>query len=380
MPDVDAVVFAAPRYCVIDAIQAIGRGLRQPPGAGKKTTLVIPVYLHNGADIAGLLHDSQFANLLTLLQALRAHDGSFMDRIALPARTRAARTRSSAGGRDVFYAQPERAAQLARVLGLEITVPAIGTWHQALTAATGYHASFGHLDVPADYTDPGGFALGECIAAFRLRRLLGRLPAGQQQALDALGMLWAARPATFQTMLGHARAWAAEHGHLTVPVKEDIGGHRLGAWLAAQRRKAATGKLPSDQQQALEALDPHWNPPWHQQWQRAYLQAKALSPGPGGVWRPASDGWKYKHHPDSAIVDWIHRQRLNFFRLPHQGQRDLLLAIGIPPLPDGVYYDSAHDSARHAFYDALGHATAYLAREGHLNVPRDHREPRWAAP
>ncbi|MFJ2633321.1 hypothetical protein ACIO6U_15465 [Streptomyces sp. NPDC087422] len=117
MPDVDAVVFAAPRYCVIDAIQAIGRGLRQPPGAGKKTTLVIPVYLHNGADIAGLLHDSQFANLLTLLQALRAHDGSFMDRIALPARTRAARTRSSAGGRDVFYAQPERAAQLARVLG-----------------------------------------------------------------------------------------------------------------------------------------------------------------------------------------------------------------------------------------------------------------------
>ncbi|RBL84382.1 hypothetical protein DDE05_24215 [Streptomyces cavourensis] len=42
IPAIDAVVFAAARKSVIDAIQSIGRALRQQPGEGKKATLVIP--------------------------------------------------------------------------------------------------------------------------------------------------------------------------------------------------------------------------------------------------------------------------------------------------------------------------------------------------
>ncbi len=237
MPDVDAVVFAAPRYSVIDAIQAIGRGLRQPPGAGKKTTLIIPVYLQHGADTDTLLKDSVFESLLTLLQALRAHDGSFMERIALPSRSR----KRTVNVRALCYAQPERAAQLARALGLEITLPATGTWEQALTSATRYRTKFRHLDVPADYTDPAGFALGECLANLRLRHLLGRLPTEHRQALEALGMPWTAPAQTFDSMLHHARTWAAHHGHLSVPVHDSFGGHRIGLWLATQRHKANTG-------------------------------------------------------------------------------------------------------------------------------------------
>ncbi|MGC0344394.1 Helicase associated domain protein [Streptomyces sp. SLBN-8D4] len=367
MPDVDAVLFADPRYSIIDAIQAIGRGLRQPPGGGKKTTLIFPVYLHPGTDTADLLHSSAFANLLTLLQALRAHDDSFMDRIALPARSRSA----IAARRAVYYAHPERVAQLARALGLEITLPAIGSWEQALASATGYRTSFGHLDVPADYTDPDGFALGECVSNLRLRHFLGRLPTEHQQALDALGIPWTAPVQTFDSMLEHARAWAAEHGHLAVPVKADIGGHRLGAWLATQRRKATTGWLPAAHQQALAVLDPHWNVPW-MDWKRKYARAKVL----------ARAGWRFTSasqqtsREDRATVNWIYKQRLKFFRL-EEGQQDLLLQLGIPPLPDGLYYDSHHDSERHAYYEGLGHLAAFLAREGHSDVPRDHQEPWW---
>lgn len=370
MPDVDSVVFAAPRYSVIDAVQAIGRGLRQPPGAGRKTTLVIPVYLHHEADTADLLQNSAFANLLTLLQALRAHDESFMDRIALPARSRT----TTAESRAVYYAQPERAAQLARALGLQITLPAVGTWDQALASATGYHARFGHLDVPAHYTDPDGFALGECISNLRLRHLLGRLPTEHKQALDALGMRWTARPQTFDSMLEHARSWAAEHGHLTVPVKAEIGGHRLGTWLATQRRQARTGRLPTEHKQALDAIDPNWNPPWDQGWQRKYARAKALADNTG--WRSTSHTYQRASREDRTTMDWIYKQRLKFFRL-HQGKQDLLLQLGIPPLPDGVYYNTFHDPERHAFYEGLGHLAAFLAREGHLDVPRHHREPWW---
>ena len=370
MPDVDAVVFADPRYSTIDAIQAVGRGLRQPPGAGKKTTLIFPVYLHPGTDTADLLHSSAFANLLTLLQALRAHDNSFMDRIALPARTRTATTTAR---RAVYYAHPERAAQLARALGLEITLPAIGTWEQALASATRYRTSFGHLDVPADYTDPDGFALGECVHNLRLRHFLDRLPAEHQQALDALGLPWTVPTQTFDSMLEHARTWAAEHGHLAVPVKADIGGHRLGTWLATQRRKAAAGRLPDAHKQALAALDPHWNAPW-MDWKRKYARAKALAQTAG--WRSTSQSSKDTSREDRITMNWIYKQRLKFFRLD-EAQQDLLLQLGIPPLPDGVYYDSYHDPERHRFYEGLGHLGAFLAREGHIDVPRRHQEPWW---
>jgi superfamily II DNA or RNA helicase len=372
MPDVDAVVFADPRYSIIDAIQAIGRGLRQPPGAGKKTTLVIPVYLRRGADIADLLRDSAFASLLSLLQALRAHDESFMDRIALPARSPS----TAAEGRRIFYAQPERAAQLARALGLEITLPAIGSWEQALASATRYRARFGHLDVPAGYTDPDAFALGACLASLRLRHLLGRLPAEHKLALDALGMPWSAPARTFESMLERARAWAAEHGHLSVPVKEDIGGHPLGTWLATQRRKATTGRLPAAHQQALDAIDPYWNPPWSPEWQRKYTRAKALIGGLGKRWRSSSQSYEQASREHRTTMDWIHKQQLRFFDLD-EGQQALLLKIPIPPMPEGTYYHSRYDPERHAFSDALGHAAAFRAREGHLDVPHDHREPPW---
>jgi superfamily II DNA or RNA helicase len=370
MPDVDGVVFADPRYSTIDAIQAIGRGLRQPPNAGKKTTLVIPVYLRPGTDTADLLHDSAFANLLTLLQALRAHDESFMDRIALPSRS----SSTTVQGREVFYAQPERTAQLARALGLEITLPAIGSWEQALVAAATYHAAFGHLDVPVDYTGPDGFALGQCLASIRLRHLLGRLPAKRKQVLDALGFSWSSQTPTFTTMLGYARAWADRHGHLTVPVKEDFGGHPLGQWLARQRHKATAGHLPAEQQQALDAIDPHWNPPWPQDWQRKYHRAKAALAA-GTRWNSLSEhGERSRDH--RAAVEWLYKQQLRFFRLD-EGQQELLLALHVPPMPDGVYYNHGYDYERHAFYNALGHLAAFMAREGHVKVPYDHLEPYW---
>jgi superfamily II DNA or RNA helicase len=369
MPDVDAVAFADPRYSAIDAIQAIGRGLRQPPGAGKKTTLVIPVYLNHSASRADLLRDSAFENLVTILQALRAHDNSFMDRIALPDRWHSAKIER----RHVFYAQPERAAQLARALGLEITVPAIGTWEQALASATCYRTAFGHLDVPAGYTAPDGFALGECLLNLRLRYFLGRLPADHKQALDALGIRWTTKPQTFESMLEHVRAWAAEHDHLSVPVTTEIGGHPIGKWLATQRRKATVGKLSRAQQEALSSIDPCWNPPWPLEWQRKYIRAKALG-GFGIVWRSSSQAPDDGSREDRAMADWIFRQRRQFFDL-RDGQQQLLLGIGIPPYPDAVKPSCFHNPEQHTFCEGLAHAADYLAREGHLNVPRNHREP-----
>jgi len=84
IPTIDAVVFAAARDSVIDAIQAIGRALRQEPGEGKKATLVLPVYLPDETSVHDVLRTSKFSGLWNILQALRAHDDTFLDRLAMP--------------------------------------------------------------------------------------------------------------------------------------------------------------------------------------------------------------------------------------------------------------------------------------------------------
>lgn len=371
IPDVETVVFADPRYSVIDAIQAIGRGLRQPPGAGKKTTLIIPVYLRSGSD-DDWTRDPAFANLITLLQALRSHDESFMDRVALPTRATGA-GRGLAASRSSFYAHPERTAALARALDLTIALPAIGSWDTVLAAAAHYHARHGALDPPTGYVTAGGFALGEALDRLRLRRLAGRrLAPDRIKVLDLLGFCWTRQAPTFASMLAHARAWAGETGHLTVPVREVFGGHPLGTWLARQRRLAGTGQLPDQHRQALDAIDPHWNPAWPRDWQRRYrLAVQALADARQATCpSPAAGQW---HQPG---MQWLRTQQTRFFDL-HQGQQELLLALPVPPLPGGLYYQSAGDAQRHDFYRALGHLSAFAAREGHRDVPDDHLEPSW---
>ncbi|MFE4255366.1 helicase-related protein [Streptomyces sp. NPDC056910] len=48
VPAIDAVVFVDPKNSPVDTVQAVGRALRQQPGAGKRATLVVPVYLTPG--------------------------------------------------------------------------------------------------------------------------------------------------------------------------------------------------------------------------------------------------------------------------------------------------------------------------------------------
>ncbi|WP_405474895.1 hypothetical protein [Streptomyces sp. NBC_00009] len=55
MPAIDAVVFVDPKNSPVDTVQAVGRALRQQPGAGMKATLVVPVYLTPDEDPDDLL-------------------------------------------------------------------------------------------------------------------------------------------------------------------------------------------------------------------------------------------------------------------------------------------------------------------------------------
>ncbi|WP_430379291.1 Helicase associated domain protein [Streptomyces sp. B1-3] len=373
IPAIDSVVFAAPRNSVVDAIQAIGRALRLVPGRGKKATLVLPVYLPDGQATEQALHDSQFEGIYTILQALRAHDDHFLDHIAVPRRNR--RLDGSGPRRTIHYNRAERALQVALALGLEITLPATGSWRDGLASATRYHHDHHHLDVPHALHDNTGFALGEWISNQRLRHLAGRLPTKHADALDALGMLWSTPAHTFTRILDHARAYAATHGHLAAPTDATQGGHPIGAWLAECRRKDNADTLPKEQAAQLTALDPWWNPNWPLTWRRAYAHAKAHIDAGGSQDVAGSfatpDGFK--------LGQWLSRQR-NHFDTLHVEQAQLLIDIGIVPHVDSLHSEAFRTERGRDFRRGLVAASCYLTREGHLDVPRQHTETDWIGP
>ncbi|WP_405901870.1 Helicase associated domain protein [Streptomyces sp. NBC_00656] len=364
LPDLDAVVFAAPRYSTIDAVQGVARGLRQSPGAGKHTTLLIPVYLPETRHGADILESSDFAALIAILQALRSHDESFMDRVTLPPPTR----HNSLITRDLLYSDPERAAQLARVLGLKVLIPAGGTWTEGLRSATDYHRSFSHLNVPFEYTDEDGFGLGRWTAGQRLHHLLGALPAEHRTALERLGMSWTL-PTPTQGMLDHARLFACTHGHLAVPATTVVGGYALGKWLSACRTRAGTGSLDVEVQRALDRIDQWWNPPWAPAWQSYYALAKARYPGRGQIWNLAT---RARSQHDRAAAHWLEKQEKEFFRLTPE-QQDLLLQIGAQPDTEILLRPARGVGRRNNFIQGLPYAARFLAEQGHLGIPADHQ-------
>ncbi|MFF0509121.1 Helicase associated domain protein [Streptomyces fimicarius] len=84
---VGAVVFADTRSSPVEIVQIIGRALRQDPGDGKVSRIVVPVFLEPGEDPGDMMASSSYRPLVAILQGLRAHDDRVIERMALPTTT-----------------------------------------------------------------------------------------------------------------------------------------------------------------------------------------------------------------------------------------------------------------------------------------------------
>ncbi|WP_285740979.1 helicase associated domain-containing protein, partial [Kitasatospora phosalacinea] len=136
---------------------------------------------------------------------------------------------------------------------------------------------------------------------------------------------------------------------------------------------------------ALEAIDPWWAPSWPITWQRSYAAARA--------WWLACDGvvdWPglpvETAFEGEAIGRWVRTQRGAFAELAEE-QRDLLLALGIEEDQELAAEQAAkaEKAARPVrarsdrFAQHLQALQRFAEREGHVRVPRQHKEPLEAA-
>ncbi|MFJ7182395.1 Helicase associated domain protein [Streptomyces massasporeus] len=358
VPDIDAVVFVDPKNSPVDTVQAVGRALRQHPGAGKKATLVVPVYLTPDEDPDDLLGADAYTPLWRTIQALRSHDDRLDARLSDP-RTHRPTMPPEDPEAWLRFDRPTQADEIALALSLRVLAPKSAEWRRGLAAARRFRHTHHHLDVPQTYEDAAGYPLGRWLTWQRHLHIKGTLDAVRVQALERLGIIWDPRQQAFDRALAHAAAYAARHGHLAAPVDEIHDGFPLGRWMATQRKRAET--LTEQRANALTALDRWWNPPWPITWQRAYHAARKS---------------RTANKTAAEAERWLESQRARSDRL-HPEQRSLLAELGLVELPHtsaSQVAESRLPARERAFQRALAAAHAFRAREGHLDVPQRHIE------
>lgn len=361
VPAIDAVAFTDPKDSPVDTVQAIGRALRQTPGAGKKATLIVPVYTTPGEDIDDLLNNDAYTPLWKTLQALRAHDDRLEARLADP-RTHRPSLTAPTDDPDAWlrFDHPARSDEIALALSLRVLAPKSAEWRRGLAAARRYHRTHHHLDIPQTFEDTDNYPLGRWLTWQRHLHTTGALDPARTAALERLGIVWNPHRQAWDRGHAHATAWAEQHGHLAAPVDEQHDGFPLGRWLATQRSRA--NQLTPQRAAALNTLDPWWNPPWPHIWQRTYRT----------LHHHLQSGTDLERAPDGVqLGQWLHTQRTHRERLHPQQQR-LLADLETPQAP--AQEPVASRPRRPAFQEMLAAAAAFHSREGHLEVPQRYTE------
>ncbi|SNX88765.1 helicase associated protein [Streptomyces sp. TLI_55] len=236
----------------------------------------------------------------------------------------------------------------------------------------------------------GNHPLGVWVADQRHYYAAGTLDAKRVTELQNLGMVWSVHASAWEAGLAVVRDYAAVHGHLLPPASTVWGGDgfALGGFLKNARQAAKkarenavrrangetgisyAGELPESRMEALNEIDPGWAPEgWEIGWQRCYRLLLAHVQAGGEL--PAGPGDVVVQGEDLAV--WIAGQVAVWERLV-PAQQYLLETLGVHPENEGVPRVPARRSQDELWERNMTAARQYHAREGHLRVPRQHRE------
>ncbi|WP_330455427.1 Helicase associated domain protein [Streptomyces sp. NBC_00820] len=359
IPSVDAVVFADPTRSVIRCVQALGRALRLDV-SGKTASLVVPVYIPPGADSENIL-GTAYEPVWAIACALASHDHRILERLPDKANRLPKETSDVIARRwhFDFTVHPERIAQAMDLVSFDPRDPAVSRSRRlGLAAARSYRDQYGHLDIPADYTDPTGYTLGTFITTMRDAAKAGRLEADWIAELDALGMIWDKHDAAWRSRLAAAADYHRAHGHLAAPATTPV-----GAWLAEQRHLAARNDLDTARAEALTALAADWRLPHGADWHRKYHLLRAhLATGadPAALTRDTQIG-------GVKIGSWLGRQLTTWSALA-DGQQQLMTALGLTPEANPL---APASRTRRTFEETVQLLELFLHREGRIPAARE---------
>ncbi|MFD5975047.1 Helicase associated domain protein [Streptomyces bacillaris] len=358
IPAIDSLLFAHPKTSTIDIVQSIGRALRQTPGDGKISTIVIPIYMAPGETLAEAVKKTAFHLIYRVLIDLDVYDEHafhLVDHFRYPA--------DPAGPQ--LAPPPERADEIIPILDLNDVMAPNRVWEAAFEVATDFHTRHGHLDVPSLHLH-GRFHLGWWTGVQRSMRKNGLLLPDRIAALDTLDMIWEHPSHSIERKLLIARDYVTRHGHLAPRWAEHHQGLHLGRWLADRRKEVTTRRLPYCYQRALNEIYPWWNAKGKAEWKRTYARAHAAArdntlifPSPHQLTGTAP-----------PLTHWLAEQIDDLGRLePYQHH-----LLGDLPIehPLALLLRRPRGASQWAFARGLQAAYAYRRRHHHLDVPHSY--------
>lgn len=378
---VDSVALLDPKGAPHDIVQAIGRALRQKPGQGKLASLIVPVFLQPGELPEDMFTSGSYRPLVKVLEGLRAHDEEAVELLAIPQEPQKDVAQPSVN----IGSAPEEGEEESRLL-LRFAAPrdpvlvadwvsfnVIDTerqdWARGWAKLKTYVERVGNARVPYGHRE-GATPLGQWVAEQRRAYTAGQMTGQRARRLEQLGMVWSLADERFQENLEAAKAYYEDHWTICAPRSAVALDKPVGQWLSNLRRAGALDGRP-EWKTALEIVDPYWNPDWPVDWQRHYAALRELVRDEGQA--DVLPGVTV-HGMDVGRFLAKNRQHAVWQGLM-EGQRELLEAIGVAPLPPEQEAPAkVPKAASSAFERGIAALAQYKAREGSVKVPRAHVE------
>ncbi|MGW1216686.1 Helicase associated domain protein [Streptomyces sp. NPDC002499] len=378
---VDSVALLDPKGAPHDIVQAIGRALRQKPGQGKIASLIVPVFLQPGEMPEDMFTSGSYRPLVKVLEGLRAHDEEAVELLAIPQEPQKDVAQPSvnistppeegeAESRLLLrFAAPRDPVMVADWVSFNVIDTERQDWARAWAKLKTYVERVGNARVPYGHRE-GATPLGQWIAEQRRAYTAGQMTGQRARRLEQLGMVWSLADERFQENLEAAKAYYEQHWTLCAPRSASMLDRPLGMWLANLRRPGALDGRP-EWERALREVDEHWNPVWSADWQRHYAAVRELLCD-----EDQTDVLPGVTIHGQDVGRWLLKQRQHtVWTGLLNGQRELLEAIGVVPLPPELAPPAkSPQGALSAFERGVAALAQYKARTGSVTVPRNHVE------
>ncbi|MFF8961047.1 Helicase associated domain protein [Streptomyces sp. NPDC014894] len=378
---VDSVALMDPKGAPHDIVQAIGRALRQKPGQGKLASLIVPVFLQPDEEPEDMFTSGSYRPLVKVLEGLRAHDEEAVELLAIPQEPQKDVVQPSEyigvnpeDGEEetrllLRFAAPRDPVMVADWVSFNVIDTERQDWARGWAKLKAYVERVGNARVPYGHRE-GATPLGQWVAEQRRAYAAGEITGRRAQRLEKLGMVWSPVDERFQENLEAAKAYYEQHWTLCAPRSATVLDRPVGQWLSNLRRPGALEGRP-EWKAALEAVDEHWDPAWPAEWQRHCAALRELMADEEDQ-SEVLPGFTV-HGMD--IGKWLAKQRQHTVWTELMGgQRELLEAVGIVPLPPEPEPAQAPKTALSAFEKGVAALAQYKTRTGSVKPPRAHVE------
>jgi hypothetical protein len=231
-------------------------------------------------------------------------------------------------------------------------------WLKHYNELVNYKRETGHANVPTIYA--ANRALGSWV--YRQRRAYKDQHLSDKciSKLEELGFVWVLRErnslplagtlwmAHYNQLVEHKR----ETGYATVSVEKNP---VLGAWIKAQRKLYAKGKLSEERAAKLDKIGFVWN--YESLWNQRYSELVEYKRETGHCNVPS------KYPPNVKLGIWVYATRTNF-------RKGELLPEQIAKLNEIGFSWNAKESKWHLRYSQL---MMYKREHGHCNIPQEYK-------